>query len=65
MGTLTATASAIMRLWGSTLDSERVQTVIARLRGIGEQEDAAAKLRVRAREDELGAKFYGPELCLA
>ena len=50
---------------GSTLDSERVQTVLARLRGIGEQEDAAAKPRVRAREDELGTKFYGLELCLA
>lgn len=46
---------------GSTLSSERVQSVLAGLRSIGVVEDEPAKLRVRAREAELGIKLYGPE----
>jgi predicted O-methyltransferase YrrM len=43
------------------LSSDRVQTVLARLRETGEAEDRAAKLWVSTREAELGTKIYGPE----
>jgi predicted O-methyltransferase YrrM len=46
---------------GSTLNSDRVQSVLAQLREIGEREDRPAKLKVRAREAELGTKLYGYE----
>lgn len=45
----------------STLDSERVQTVLARLQAAGEAEDEDYRQRVRAREGDLGSKFYGRE----
>jgi predicted O-methyltransferase YrrM len=46
---------------GSTLGSQQVQTVLTRLREIGEAEDQPAKLRVKAREAELGLELYGIE----
>jgi predicted O-methyltransferase YrrM len=46
---------------GSTLNSDRVQTVLAQLREIGEREDGPAKLKVRTREAELGTRLYGHE----
>jgi hypothetical protein len=46
---------------GSTLNSDRVQTVLAQLRETGKREDGSAKLRVRAREAELGSSLYGRE----
>ena len=46
---------------GSTLSTDRVQAVLARLRRTGEGEDEPAKLRVRDREAELGDKVYGAE----
>jgi predicted O-methyltransferase YrrM len=44
-----------------TLRSERVQRVLAELRRQAEIEDAPAKARVRAREQELGGRIYGRE----
>jgi predicted O-methyltransferase YrrM len=44
-----------------TLRSERVQRVLAELRRQAEIEDAPAKARVRAREQELGGRVYGRE----
>jgi predicted O-methyltransferase YrrM len=45
----------------SALASEAVRRVLARLAAAGAAEDGPAKLRVRAREAELGAKVYGAE----
>lgn len=45
----------------STLNSDRVQTVLAHLRDTGEAENEPAKRRVRAREAELGTSLYGGE----
>jgi predicted O-methyltransferase YrrM len=47
---------------GSSLQTEPVRAVLHRLQELGERRDPAAKLRVRARERELGAKVYGWEL---
>jgi predicted O-methyltransferase YrrM len=46
---------------GATLNSDRVQAALAQLRETGEREDGPAKLRVRAREAELGTGLYGYE----
>ena len=45
----------------STLCSEAVTRVLARLREAGRVEDEPAKRRVRAREAEAGRKIYGRE----
>jgi predicted O-methyltransferase YrrM len=45
----------------STLRSAPVRRVLARLAAMGEAEDAAARRRVRAREEELDSKVYGAE----
>jgi predicted O-methyltransferase YrrM len=45
----------------STLRSEAVTRVLARLREAGRAEDEPAKQRVRAREAEAGRKIYGRE----
>ena len=46
---------------GSTLSSDRVETVLAELRETGKREDGPVKLRVHAREAELGTSLYGRE----
>lgn len=46
---------------GSTLSSDRVERVLAELRETGKREDGPAKLRVHAREAELGTSLYGRE----
>ncbi|MGH2870407.1 MAG: O-methyltransferase [Solirubrobacteraceae bacterium] len=45
----------------STLSSDRVQAVLARLQADGKAENERYKQRVHARESELGTKFYGRE----
>jgi predicted O-methyltransferase YrrM len=45
----------------STLHEPAVATVLARLRAQADSEDAPAKVRVAARERELGRKIYGRE----
>lgn len=45
----------------SVLGSDRVQTVLARIRAEGLDEDEAYRRRVREREAELGTKLYGRE----
>jgi hypothetical protein len=48
-----------MRPMISTLSSDGVQTLLTELRALAAREDEAAKLRVRAREAQLGTKVYG------
>jgi predicted O-methyltransferase YrrM len=45
----------------STLNSDRVQKVLAQLREIGEAEDGPAKRRVAAHEAQITSKLYGHE----
>jgi predicted O-methyltransferase YrrM len=45
----------------SVLDSDPVQRVLAELEALGAAQDEQAKLRVKAREAELGQKLYGAE----
>jgi predicted O-methyltransferase YrrM len=45
----------------STLGSDRVQAVLARLQAAGEVEDERYRRRVAEREAELGMKLYGRE----
>jgi predicted O-methyltransferase YrrM len=53
--------SAIMSVVSATLRSERVASVLERIRVIGAAEDEQGKLRVRSREAQLGQKIYGVE----
>jgi predicted O-methyltransferase YrrM len=49
----------------STLRDPNVAAVLARLRAQADAEDAPAKVRVQAREGELGHKIYGRERVVA
>jgi predicted O-methyltransferase YrrM len=50
-----------MRRMSATLDQPAVAAVLARLRAQADAEDTPAKVRIAARERELGRKLYGRE----
>src|SRR6185312_8150622 len=53
--------AARMRPMSSTLHGPAVAAVLGRVRAQADSDDAPAKVRVAARERELGRKIYGRE----